>query len=82
MEEDSALPGHGFGVPDIYLAEGEKDEDVTVCFSTVTETMGKILVRTRSWGFMSPYIYMYVCVCVCVCVCMYVYMYTYPYIYT
>ena len=29
----------------------------TDCFSTVTETVGKKLVRTRSYGFMYPYIY-------------------------
>ena len=24
---DEILPGNGFGVPDIYVAEGEQDED-------------------------------------------------------
>ena len=42
---------------DIYVEEEEKDEEPgpTDCFSTVTETMGKKLVRTRCYGFMYPH---------------------------
>jgi hypothetical protein len=29
---DAALPGNGFGVPDIYVAEAEKDEEADRLF--------------------------------------------------
>ena len=44
---ESTLPVNGFGVPDIYVEQGQKEEEADRLFVTVTETMWKKLVRTR-----------------------------------
>jgi hypothetical protein len=69
---DTSLPANGFGVPDIYVGQSDKDKDADRLLVDGDGDYEKKLVRTRSWRFMSPYIYMNVCVCVCVYVHMYV----------
>ena len=45
---ESSLPPNGFGVPDIYMLNFVRRTTMpTDCSSTLTETMGKKLVRTR-----------------------------------
>ena len=45
---ESTLPVNGFGVPDIYVEKGKKEEEADRLFvHSATETMRKKLVRTR-----------------------------------
>jgi hypothetical protein len=44
---DPPLPDNGFGVPENILRRERRRRIPTDCLSTVTETMGKKLVRTR-----------------------------------